>query len=96
MASKILTPVKGYSGKVAGVAFVDGEGETDDPAALHYFRQAGYTVEEAELTPKQKLQAEAKELGLSEEGTKDELEVRIAEHKAKAAGGGEREKEPAK
>lgn len=47
MAAKILTPVKGYSGKVAGVAFVDGEGETDDPAALNYFRQAGYTVEEA-------------------------------------------------
>ncbi|WP_336651605.1 MULTISPECIES: SAP domain-containing protein [unclassified Leucobacter] len=79
----IQTPVKGFTGKVAGVSFADGAGETEDPAALAYFERHGYTVEAAELTPKQKLQAEAKSLGLSEEGTKDELEARIAEHKAK-------------
>lgn len=38
-----------------------------------------------ELTPKQKLQAEAKELGLDEAGTAEELKARIAEHKEKTA-----------
>lgn len=87
MAPKVHTPVKGFTGKVAGVAFADGVGETTDPAALAYFERHGYKIdtgaEVKELTPKQKLQAEAKSLGLSEEGTKDELEARIAEHKAK-------------
>ncbi|KKI18717.1 MULTISPECIES: SAP domain-containing protein [unclassified Leucobacter] len=104
MAPKIQTPVEGFTGKVAGVHFANGEGETDSPAALAYFERHGYKVEAAELTPKQKLQAEAKSLGLSEEGTKDELEARIAEHKAKAANpatgtgtaSGEQKKEAAK
>lgn len=45
---KITTPVKGFTGKVAGVSFVDGEGETDDAGALAYFRRHGYGVDAAE------------------------------------------------
>ncbi|GGD33119.1 hypothetical protein GCM10010915_11880 [Microbacterium faecale] len=45
---KITTPVKGFTGKVAGVSFVDGKGETTDKAALAYFRRHGYGVDAAE------------------------------------------------
>lgn len=45
---KITTPMKGYTGVVAGVTFADGVGETDDPAALLYFTSAGYGVDSDE------------------------------------------------
>lgn len=89
----IQTPVKGYTGKVAGVSFADGVGETDDPAALAYFERHGYDItphsppadgdKGKELSPKEKLQAEAKALGLDDSGKVDEIKARIAEHKAK-------------
>lgn len=43
---KITAPVKGYSGRVAGVHFVDGVGETDNENAIAYFRRHKYGVEE--------------------------------------------------
>lgn len=43
----VTTPVKGYTGHVAGVAFENGVGETTDPAALAYFHRQGYTIENA-------------------------------------------------
>ena len=42
--STIKTPVPGFTGLVAGVHFVDGEGSTDDEAAISYFERQGYTV----------------------------------------------------
>lgn len=42
--TKIETPVKDFTGTVAGVTFADGEGETDDPTALAYFKRHGYKV----------------------------------------------------
>lgn len=48
MAPVVHTPVKGFTGTVAGVNFADGAGETDDPVALRYFRSAGYEVGRAE------------------------------------------------
>lgn len=90
MAPQVQTPVKGFNGIVVGVSFVDGVGDTDDPAALAYFERQGYTIEASaeaagkELSPKQKLVAEATELKLDTKGTADELAARIAEHKAKA------------
>ena len=42
--AKITAPNREYSGVVAGVRLVDGQGETDDQHAINYFRRAGYTV----------------------------------------------------
>lgn len=42
----IHTPVKGFSGLgVAGLMFVDGKAETDDPAVIAYAQRHGYRVE---------------------------------------------------
>lgn len=41
---RVKTPVEGFSGVVAGVAFTDGVGETDNPTALSYFRRHGYGI----------------------------------------------------
>lgn len=46
--TKVAAPVKGFSGVVANVQFVDGVGETGDPTALAYFKRHGYTVEAPE------------------------------------------------
>lgn len=46
--AKITTPVKGYTGKVAGVSFVDGEGETTEASAIAYFGRHGYEIEQTE------------------------------------------------
>ncbi len=40
----IESPVKGFSGLVAGVHFVDGKGSTDSESAIAYFERQGYTV----------------------------------------------------
>lgn len=90
MTPTIHTPVEHYTGPVIGVQFIDGEGQTEDPAKLAYFERHGYSItpdaetsdEPKELSPKEKLQAEAKELGLDTTGKVDELKARIAEHKA--------------
>lgn len=83
MSPKIETPVKGFNGVVAGVSFTNGEGSTEDSNALAYFERHGYKIDAGkEPTEKEKLQAEAKELGLSVSGKVEELKARIAEHKA--------------
>ncbi|WP_048343929.1 Ish1 domain-containing protein, partial [Cellulomonas sp. A375-1] len=46
MAPKIHTPVKGFTGTVAGVTFADGTGETDDEGAIAYFERHGYTIDD--------------------------------------------------
>lgn len=42
--TKIYAPVADFSGKVAGVSFVDGKGETDSARALNYFARHGYGI----------------------------------------------------
>jgi hypothetical protein len=42
--ANIATPVEGFTGHVAGVAFENGIGRTDSPTALAYFHRHGYTV----------------------------------------------------
>ncbi|MCG7524937.1 hypothetical protein MHW47_10875 [Streptomyces sp. OfavH-34-F] len=40
------TPVEGFTGPgVAGLMFVDGKAETDDPAVIAYAQRHGYRVE---------------------------------------------------
>lgn len=48
MRYKIETPVKGYTGKSAGVAFADGTGYTDQLELADWFRSHGYKVTERE------------------------------------------------
>jgi hypothetical protein len=43
--STIVAPVQDFSGTVAGVQFKDGKAETDDAAAIAYFRRKGYEVD---------------------------------------------------
>lgn len=84
----VRTPNPAFTGTRGGVVFVDGVGETDDPAALAYFGRAGYTIGSAakplEKMNKTELTAIAAELGLGTEGTNRELAERIAA--ARAAG----------
>lgn len=92
MAPKVHTPVKGYTGVVAGVAFADGVGETTDKNALAYFARHGYQVGGSSEgsgssnsgPTKAQLVEEAKQLGLDTSGNKRDLEKRIADHKKQA------------
>lgn len=49
--AEIRTPVKGFTGQVAGVQFTDGVGETEDVAALAYFERHGYDIVPEEQEP---------------------------------------------
>ncbi|NGP62699.1 hypothetical protein FLT15_31815 [Paenibacillus thiaminolyticus] len=51
---KVYAPNKQYSGLSAGVMFVNGIGETDNPHLLEWFEDKGYQVElpESEAEPK--------------------------------------------
>lgn len=45
MAKKTIeSPVKDFSGLVAGVHFTEGKGSTDNEGAIAYFERQGYTV----------------------------------------------------
>lgn len=44
--TKILAPNKTYNGVSAGVPFVNGKGETDDPRRIEWFKAHGYDVED--------------------------------------------------
>lgn len=82
--SKITTPVKGYNGKVVGVTFVDGVGETEDEAALSYFARQGYKVEAAKAPTKTAAEKKAeKEAAEKAEADKVEAE-KVAAEKAAA------------
>lgn len=44
--ARVIAPNKEYAGVSAGVSFHGGEGNTDDPYILAWFRDHGYEVEE--------------------------------------------------
>lgn len=47
---KIEAPNKQYSGVSAGVTFVNGVGETDQPHLIEWFLEHGYSVEKEIIT----------------------------------------------
>lgn len=49
---KIYSPVKNANGIYASVMFVNGVGETDNPALIEWFRKHGYRVPIEELVTK--------------------------------------------
>lgn len=58
--ARVTAPNRGYSGISAGVQFKDGVGETDNPAALAYFRQAGYGIDGDPPVPQAPPEADAR------------------------------------
>lgn len=42
--AKIQTPVKGYTGIIAGIPFVNGIGETENKWVIQWFKRKGYKV----------------------------------------------------
>ena len=51
---KITIPTnKGYTGVVAGVAFINGEAKTDNQWKADWFLENGYKVEELKEDPKE-------------------------------------------
>ena len=42
--AKVRAP-KSYTGRIAGVEFQEGEGVTDNPGSLAYFRRKGFVIE---------------------------------------------------
>lgn len=49
--ARISAPNKDYTGVSASVAFLRGEGHTDDPYLISWFREHGYGVEETPESP---------------------------------------------
>lgn len=47
--AKIYAPNKSYNGNSASVSFANGMAETENPYLVDWFRQHGYTVEEASI-----------------------------------------------
>lgn len=48
----VVAPVEGFTGRVAGVAFVDGRAETTDGRALAYFTRQGYRIVKPSPAPR--------------------------------------------
>jgi hypothetical protein len=44
--AKIYAPNRGYTGKIAGVSFANGEGETENEWLIQWFKNKGYKVVE--------------------------------------------------
>lgn len=47
---KVNTLEEGYTGLIAGVSFVNGEGNTSDEWAINWFRENGYSITEVQET----------------------------------------------
>ena len=47
---KIFTKVPDFTGIRASVMFVNGQGDTDDPKLIEWFKQNGYIVSDAKAT----------------------------------------------
>ncbi|MCO7122030.1 hypothetical protein NIA71_08720 [Ihubacter massiliensis] len=68
--TKILAPNQAYTGTSAGVAFLNGKGETDDSYLIEWFKAHGYEIEddaESKMVEPQNEQDETQEENLSVE-----------------------------
>lgn len=76
----IKSPNQEYTGTSAGVAFINGVGNTDNENLIEWFRDRGYEVEiDAEVTTEEDLEEkEIDDLEKTEEIGKDEKEVEKA------------------
>ena len=76
----IKSPNQEYTGTSAGVAFINGVGNTDNENLIEWFRDRGYEVEiDAEVTTEEDLEEkEIDNLEKTEEIRKDEKEVEKA------------------
>ena len=54
MAVRIYAPNENYTGSSAGVTFVNGVGETDNPYLIDWFKERGYRVEEEDIDSEEK------------------------------------------
>ncbi|HHV13212.1 MAG TPA: hypothetical protein GXX75_23340 [Clostridiales bacterium] len=71
--AKIIAPNKQYTGISASIPFINGQGETDSPVLIDWFRQHGYIVEDEEQEP-------PKEPGKFDGWNADQLRAYAEEH----------------
>lgn len=81
--AKITTPVKNFTGHVAGVAFADGVGHTDVAHIVDWFRRHGYGVDAQSVDTEEVKKAAAGEL---EDNFADEVRGRASEDAAVSKG----------
>lgn len=65
--TKIYAPNERYTGKIAGVSFVNGEGETEDKWLIQWFKNKGYKVVEEALNLEDLKVSELRELAKEKE-----------------------------
>lgn len=69
--AKIHAPNQEYTGVSATVVFVDGIGETEDPALLQWFLDKGYKVEGVDAEDLEEAPQEAIEMDVDEDRLDD-------------------------
>lgn len=72
--AKIYAPNKQYSGISASVGFINGVGESENPALLNWFKEHGYRVEEPTKELVEKKEVELKDMDA------EQLKVYAEEH----------------
>lgn len=99
--TKIIAPNKKYNGISASVSFRDGEGYTDNPHLIKWFKEHGYQVEESAEKEDSKKKTDPKKKGKSKkvaepEQKDDDLSDGEAESEQKDddLSGGDAESEP--
>lgn len=53
--TKILAPNKQYTGVSASISFVNGEGSTENPYIIEWFKKHGYEVIESDTYQEEKV-----------------------------------------
>ena len=62
MTVKIYAPNENYAGSSAGVTFVNGVGETDNPYLIDWFKERGYRVDEEDIDSEEKSKKSKKQV----------------------------------